>query len=161
MKELKYDATYKLGNTTVNIVAPKNQTKEEIDQVLKEYHIAGRAIVKELQEREYESLKKGNKKVSLINTLIERTKKLKAGDKITVTLEGYFGGFHMKKVTVAEDGIMHDGYIIPDGGWCLSKTDGEDKIECYVITVRPYRKRYLVDIKIEFHLKDFKYGWED
>ncbi|MED1863334.1 cell division protein FtsZ [Fictibacillus nanhaiensis] len=53
MKETKYDATYKLGNTTVNIVAPKNQTKEQIDKVLEEYYSAGRAIVKEMQEREY------------------------------------------------------------------------------------------------------------
>lgn len=51
MEEQKYDATYKFGKTVVNIVAPKNQTKEEIDQILKEYHMAGRAIVKEMQEK--------------------------------------------------------------------------------------------------------------
>ncbi|MBH0166252.1 hypothetical protein IHV12_15115 [Fictibacillus sp. 7GRE50] len=51
MDQQKYDATYKFGNTIVNIVAPKNQTKEEIDQIIKEYHIAGRAIVKEMQEK--------------------------------------------------------------------------------------------------------------
>lgn len=52
----KYDATYKFGKTIVNIIAPKNQTKEEIEQIIKEYHIAGRAIVKEIQEREYAKL---------------------------------------------------------------------------------------------------------
>jgi hypothetical protein len=51
MEEQKYDATYKFGNTVVNIVAPKNQTKEEIDQIIKDWHIAGRAIVKEMQEK--------------------------------------------------------------------------------------------------------------
>jgi hypothetical protein len=54
----KYDATYKYGKTIVHIVAPKNQSKEEIDQIIKEWHIAGRAIVKEIQEREFAKLKK-------------------------------------------------------------------------------------------------------
>lgn len=51
MEEQKYDATYRYGKTVVNIIAPKNQTKEEIDQIIKEWHIAGRAIVKEIQEK--------------------------------------------------------------------------------------------------------------
>ncbi len=51
MEEQKYDATYRYGKTVVNIIAPKNQTKEEIDQIIKEWHIAGRAIVKEMQEK--------------------------------------------------------------------------------------------------------------
>jgi hypothetical protein len=51
MEEQKYDATYRYGKTVVNIIAPKNQTKEEIDQIIKEWHIAGRAIVKEMREK--------------------------------------------------------------------------------------------------------------
>jgi hypothetical protein len=51
MEQQKYDATYRYGKTVVHIVAPKNQTKEEIDQIIKEWHIAGRAIVKEIQEK--------------------------------------------------------------------------------------------------------------
>jgi hypothetical protein len=60
MEQQKYDATYKFGNTIVNIVAPKNQTKEEIDQIIKEWHIAGRAIVKEMQEKRAEAAAKNN-----------------------------------------------------------------------------------------------------
>jgi hypothetical protein len=51
MEHQKYDATYRYGKTVVHIVAPKNQTKEEIDQIINEWHIAGRAIVKEIQEK--------------------------------------------------------------------------------------------------------------
>lgn len=48
---MKYDKTIKIGNTTIHIVAPPPQTKEEIDRILDEYHKAGWAIVREMQEK--------------------------------------------------------------------------------------------------------------
>ncbi|TCO79153.1 cell division protein FtsZ [Marinisporobacter balticus] len=51
MEEEKYAATYKFGNTTVHVVAPKPKSKEEIDRILEEYHKAGWAIIHELIEK--------------------------------------------------------------------------------------------------------------
>ena len=48
---VKYDKTIKIGNTTIHIVAPPPQTEEEIDRILDEYHKAGWAIVREMQEK--------------------------------------------------------------------------------------------------------------
>jgi len=44
----KYDATYKFGNTTVHVVAPKQITPEKFDRVMKEFHNAGWSIINEL-----------------------------------------------------------------------------------------------------------------
>jgi hypothetical protein len=45
------DATYKIGNSTVNIFAPPPMTEEEIDKVLDDFHLAGWAIIEELLEK--------------------------------------------------------------------------------------------------------------
>lgn len=47
----KYAKTYKIGGTTVHIVAPASKSKEEIDRILKDYHKAGWEIIKELMEK--------------------------------------------------------------------------------------------------------------
>lgn len=41
MTEQKYDATYKLGKTTVHVVGPGELSQEELDRRLKAYHLAG------------------------------------------------------------------------------------------------------------------------
>lgn len=40
-KRRKYDATYKLGNTTVHVVAPPLISEEEKERRLREYYLAG------------------------------------------------------------------------------------------------------------------------
>lgn len=37
----KYDATYKLGNTTVHIVAPAPMSEEEKEKRVQEFYLAG------------------------------------------------------------------------------------------------------------------------
>ncbi|MDK2824539.1 MAG: hypothetical protein PWP71_2457 [Clostridia bacterium] len=54
----KYDATYKIGNTTVHVVAPPPMTKEEIDKVLKEFHQAGWNIWNSLTPEEQMKINK-------------------------------------------------------------------------------------------------------
>ncbi|MCM3735566.1 hypothetical protein M3215_06975 [Bacillus cytotoxicus] len=51
-KQEEYAATYQFGNTKVNIVAPPPKTKKEIDAILREYHMAGWAIIREMREKE-------------------------------------------------------------------------------------------------------------
>jgi hypothetical protein len=50
--EKKYDATYKLGEAIVHVVAPAPMTKEEEDRILKEFHQAGFEIWKSLSMEE-------------------------------------------------------------------------------------------------------------
>lgn len=47
----EYAATYQFGNTTVNIVAPPPKPKKEIDAIIREMHLAGWAIIREMQEQ--------------------------------------------------------------------------------------------------------------
>lgn len=51
-ESMKYDKTLKIGKTIVHIVNPPQITQEEIEQVLKDYHTAGWAIIDELVEKE-------------------------------------------------------------------------------------------------------------
>lgn len=51
-ESVKYDKTLKLGKTIIHIVNPPQMTPEEIEQVLKDYHAAGWAIIDELAENE-------------------------------------------------------------------------------------------------------------
>jgi len=51
----KYAATYQFGNTKVNIVAPPSKPKKEIDTIIREMHLAGWAIIREMQEKNIES----------------------------------------------------------------------------------------------------------
>ncbi|WP_211274646.1 hypothetical protein [Anaerobacillus arseniciselenatis] len=44
MAEQKYAATYQLGKTTVHVVAPEPMSKEEHEQRVREFHLAGWAI---------------------------------------------------------------------------------------------------------------------
>lgn len=44
MEEKKYDVTYKLGKTTVHVVAPLLMTEEEKEKILSEFYTAGWAI---------------------------------------------------------------------------------------------------------------------
>lgn len=41
---MEYDATYKIGKSTVHVVAPKGMSDEEIEKVMAEFHRAGWAI---------------------------------------------------------------------------------------------------------------------
>ncbi|MFA6809251.1 MAG: hypothetical protein WCR27_09700 [Eubacteriales bacterium] len=47
---MEYDATYKIGNTTVHVVAPPPMTEEEKQRILKEFHQAGYEIWQEIIE---------------------------------------------------------------------------------------------------------------
>lgn len=47
----KYDATYRIGRTTVHVVAPPPMTQEEIDKVLDEVYAAAWVIIDDLVER--------------------------------------------------------------------------------------------------------------
>lgn len=51
----EYAATYQFGNTKVNIVAPPPKPKKEIDAIIREMHLAGWAIIREMQEKNIES----------------------------------------------------------------------------------------------------------
>jgi len=48
---MEYALTQKIGNTTVNIVAPPPLTEEEKEKILNELHYAGWAIIYELLAR--------------------------------------------------------------------------------------------------------------
>ena len=48
----EYAATYKFGNTTVNIVAPPPITEEEKQKVIHEFHLAGWAAWNSLTREE-------------------------------------------------------------------------------------------------------------
>lgn len=52
MGERKYDATYKYGNTTVHVVAPKSMSDEDKEQIIHGMHIAGWAIIDEIVDKE-------------------------------------------------------------------------------------------------------------
>lgn len=59
---MEYDATYKFGkfgNSTVHVVAPEPKSQEEIDKILKEFHLAGWAIWEEIISKEYKDEDKG------------------------------------------------------------------------------------------------------
>lgn len=44
LRKEKYDETYKIGNTTVHVVAPPPMTHEEKERILDEFHQAGYKI---------------------------------------------------------------------------------------------------------------------
>ena len=48
-ESVNYDMTLRIGNTTVNIVAPPPMTEEEKERILDEFHAAGWAILEELE----------------------------------------------------------------------------------------------------------------
>ncbi|WP_201259773.1 hypothetical protein [Tissierella sp. P1] len=48
----KYDATYKLGDAIVHVVAPPPMTEEENERILSEFHQAGYEIWKNLSAEE-------------------------------------------------------------------------------------------------------------
>lgn len=45
MKTVQYDATYKIGNTTIHVVAPPPMTEEKKEKIIAELHAAGWAIL--------------------------------------------------------------------------------------------------------------------
>ena len=61
-ESVKYDKTLTLGKTIVHIVNPPEKTIEEIEQIIRNYHTAGWAIIDELED-------------SLVNSGIEQSKK--------------------------------------------------------------------------------------
>ncbi len=44
----EYTESYKIGNATINIVAPKNKTREEMEKTLKDFHEIGWQIIQEM-----------------------------------------------------------------------------------------------------------------
>jgi predicted metal-dependent hydrolase len=50
----KYAATYKIGNTTIHVVAPPPMTDEEIERVLDNLHAAVWDIIQEMLQKEAE-----------------------------------------------------------------------------------------------------------
>lgn len=51
-EDRKYDATYKIGKTTVHVVAPPPMSEEKRERILNEYHYAGWAIWNSLSDEE-------------------------------------------------------------------------------------------------------------
>jgi|GEM_PF-2960481 len=51
-EKVEYAATYKLGNTTVNVVAPPPKSEEEIKRILRDFHQAGWDIWNSLSTEE-------------------------------------------------------------------------------------------------------------
>ena len=50
--KIEYAATYKFGNTTVNVVAPPPKSEEEIKRILTDFHRAGWDIWNSLSTEE-------------------------------------------------------------------------------------------------------------
>ena len=50
----KYAATYQMGNTVVHVVAPPPMSEEEKNDILKKFHLAGWAIIEELEQKKEE-----------------------------------------------------------------------------------------------------------
>lgn len=55
---MEYDATYKIGKTTVHVVAPKGMSEEEKQRILAEFHKAGWAIWNSLPLEKREEINK-------------------------------------------------------------------------------------------------------
>lgn len=51
-EKVEYAATYKFGNTTVNVVAPPPKSEEEIKKILTDFHRAGWDIWNSLSAEE-------------------------------------------------------------------------------------------------------------
>ncbi|MED1863338.1 hypothetical protein P4V41_07700 [Fictibacillus nanhaiensis] len=86
---------------------------------------------------------------------------MKTGDKITITMKDILGDYYTEKITIARDGIEHHGYISETGGsWGLYQV-GETKIPCYEVIVRRYRKQSRTKMRLNYHVYDFKHGWEE
>lgn len=51
---MKYAETYNIGKTVIHVVAPDPMNEEEITKILKEHHMVGWAILKDLEERQCE-----------------------------------------------------------------------------------------------------------
>jgi len=47
LKEKEFDATYKVGKATVNIVAPQNVTEEDKKMIINQIHTIGWNIIKD------------------------------------------------------------------------------------------------------------------
>lgn len=48
---MKYAETYNIGKTVIHVVAPDPMNDEEILKILKEHHMAGWAILNDLEEK--------------------------------------------------------------------------------------------------------------
>ena len=59
MSEQKYAATYKLGKTTVHVVAPPPMTEEEKEEILRRFHEAGWAILERMAARDEKRRREG------------------------------------------------------------------------------------------------------
>lgn len=57
-EKVEYAATYKFGNTTVNVVAPPPKSEEEIKRILKNFHQAGWNIWNSLSIEEKNQINK-------------------------------------------------------------------------------------------------------
>jgi hypothetical protein len=55
MENEKYAETYKLGNTIIHVVEPKGVTEEQVQRVLREFHLVGWSILEEMQEKQKQS----------------------------------------------------------------------------------------------------------
>ncbi|MDU5081205.1 hypothetical protein [uncultured Tissierella sp.] len=56
MKKEKYDATYKLGDAIVHVVAPPPMSEEEKEKILDEFHQAGFEIWRKLSPEKKQEL---------------------------------------------------------------------------------------------------------
>ena len=55
---MKYDKTYKFGNTTVHVVSPPFMTDEELEQIEKEIHETAWEILERIEREEAKQCQK-------------------------------------------------------------------------------------------------------
>lgn len=91
-------------------------------------------------------------------SLLEKTKDLKVGDKITLGIGTIFGGIAKHKATYRGN-LRHHGYISNSGSWGLYDTGKFDETPCYCIDVQLYKKRSILSLNLEFDIKEIEVGW--
>jgi len=94
----------------------------------------------------------------MTNNLVERLKGIPAGTQLTLVLKDIFGNpFNFKSTHGGK--VEQRGYYTKGGGWGMYKHEGD--VECYLILVKPYKKRNPIWLKIGQKVIDYKLGWVD
>ena len=89
--------------------------------------------------------------------LVEKFKKIKYDEKITLIAEDLFGEPTTMRATY-KGGLKHNGYISDKyGGWALMSGNGFN-IKCYDVLILPYKCKKNRVISLH-NIKDVKRGW--
>ncbi|WP_373205227.1 hypothetical protein [Clostridium tertium] len=93
----------------------------------------------------------------VVEELLEKLKKFKIGDRITLVMENLFGGVIEARATY-KGNLKPYGYISESsGGWSLYSCEVYD-IQCYKFNIIPYRCVHPRMINL-FDVKDVRKGW--